>query len=227
MTGRDLIALLSLAVLSLSVLVAAAGSGDDDRTSALFEQQRGPFRGGPLPDGLDRKPAPSFRLADARGGRLDSRSLHGRPYVLTFLYTDCRDVCPLIGREVGEALRLLDGRARRVAAVAISVDPERDTGPAVRAWLRRLRLPRNFHYLVGSRQRLEPVWRAYFAAPQPLGVRESRHSASIWLIDARGRLRTKFSGGAPVPPRDIAHDLRLLLREAARANMSGPRAAGL
>jgi hypothetical protein len=45
-------------------------------------------------------------------------------------------------------------------------------------------------------------------------VRESRHTASIWLIDSHGRLRTKFSGGVPVGPRDSAHDLRLLLREA-------------
>jgi cytochrome oxidase Cu insertion factor (SCO1/SenC/PrrC family) len=58
-----------------------------------------------------------------------------------------------------------------------------------------------------------PVWRAYFAAPQPPGVRESKHTASIWLIDRSGRLLTKFSGGSPVPPRDLAHDLRLLLAE--------------
>jgi protein SCO1 len=100
-----------------------------------------------------------------------------------------------------------------VAAVAITVDPEGDTRPAVRAWLRTQRLPANFHYLVGSRRRLEPVWRAYFAAPQPPGTEESRHTASIWVIDARGRLRAKFSGGIPVSPDDIAHDLRLLVRE--------------
>jgi protein SCO1/2 len=214
--SRGLIALLAVAVLSLIALAGVARDGEDERPAAIVGQQ-GPFRGGALPDGLNREPAPRFRLADARGGTLDSRALRGRPYVLTFLYTDCQDVCPLIGRKVGEALRLLGARSRRVAAVAVSVDPEHDTRPAVRAWLRRLRLPGNFHYLVGSRQQLEPVWRAYFAAPQPLGVTESKHTASIWLIDARGRLRTKFSGGAPVPPRDVAHDLRLLLREAARA----------
>jgi protein SCO1/2 len=219
MSRRVLAALLAACVLSLAALVALAAlarDGEDDRPAAIVPGQ-GPFRGGSLPAGLDGKPAPRFRLADARGGSLDSRALRGRPYVLTFLYTDCQDVCPLIGREVGEALRLLGAPASKVAAVAVSVDPEHDTSAAVRAWLRRLRLPANFHYLVGTRQELEPVWRAYFAAPQPLGVRESKHTASIWLIDARGRLRTKFSGGVPVPPRDIAHDLRVLLREAARA----------
>jgi protein SCO1/2 len=209
---RSLTALLVLAVVSL-VALAIARDRQGDEPTAIVESQEGPFRAGPLPEGLDRNPAPRFRLADARGGTLASRSLRGRPYLLTFLFTDCRDVCPLIGREIGEALRLLGSQTREVAAIAISVDPEGDTRPAVRAWLREQRLPANFHYRVGSRRRLEPVWRAYFAAPQPAGTEESRHTASIWVVDARGRLRAKFSGGVPVPPRDIAHDLRLLVRE--------------
>jgi protein SCO1 len=210
---RSLTALLALAVVSLIALAALVRDRQGDEPTVIVERQEGPFRAGPLPDGLDRKPAPGFRLADARGGILDSRALRGRPYLLTFLFTDCRDVCPLIGREIGEALRLLGPRATEAAAVAITVDPEGDTRPTVRAWVRKHSLPPNFHYLVGSRGRLEPVWRAYFAAPQPPGTEESRHTASIWVIDARGRLRAKFSGGVPVRPVDIAHDLRLLVRE--------------
>jgi protein SCO1/2 len=211
---RSLIALLALVAASLIALAAVARDRQRDGPSPIVQRQEGPFRAGPLPQGLDRKPAPGFRLADARGGTLDSRALRGRPYVLTFLFTDCRDVCPLIGREIGEALRLLGPQANEVAAVAVTVDPEGDTRRAVRAWLRKQRLPDNFHYLIGSRGQLKPVWRAYFAAPQPPGTEVSRHTASIWVIGARGRLRAKFSGGIPVRPRDIAHDLRLLVREA-------------
>jgi cytochrome oxidase Cu insertion factor (SCO1/SenC/PrrC family) len=128
---RSLTALLALAVVSFIALAALARDREGDEPTAIVERQEGPFRAGPLPDGLDRKPAPGFRLADARGGTLDSRALRGRPYLLTFLFTDCRDVCPLIGREIGQALHQLGSRAREVAAVAISVDPEGDTRPAV------------------------------------------------------------------------------------------------
>jgi len=219
MSARSLVALLvaSLAALGLLAVIASV-SGDEE--SAVVGPGQGRFRGGTLPGSLARDPAPEFRLRDARGGTLAGDELRGRPYLLTFLFTDCQDVCPLIGQEIRQALRLLGRRSRQVAAVAISVDPEGDTPEAVRAWLRKQRQPANFHYLIGSRDELSPLWRAYYAAPQPAGVRESRHTASIWVIDARGRLRTKFSGGAPVAPRDMAHDLRLLLAETSRQDNS-------
>jgi protein SCO1 len=144
---------------------------------------------------------------------VNTRELRGRPYTVTFLYTSCPDVCPLIGQELGEALGRLGRASGKVAVVAVSVDPKGDTAEAARSWLRRHRLPSNFHYGIGSERELRPVWKAHFVAPQAPGSAESLHTASIWLVDARGRWRTKFSGGAPVPPGDIAHDLRLLLRE--------------
>jgi SCO1/SenC len=142
---------------------------------------------------------------DGRGSQNVSAEVAGGP----------SDVCPLIGQELGRALELLGGQAGEVAVAAVSVDPEGDTREAVQLWLRRLGLPGNFHYLLGTESELAPVWESYFAAPQQRDVKESLHSASIWLVDRRGRWRAKFSAGVPVPPKDIAHDLRILLGERA------------
>jgi protein SCO1/2 len=210
-----LVGLLAVALVATPALVLVAlGEEDAERPAATAPARAGPFRGSSLPRGIRNKPAPAFKLTDARGGTLATSELRGRPYVVTFLFTDCPDVCPLIGQELGQALRLLGGSGDDVAIAAVSVDPEGDTPEAVRAWLRRHRLPANFHYLLGDTRELRPVWRSYFAAPQRPDTEESLHTASIWLIDAQGRWRTKFSGGVPVDPRDIAHDLRVLLREA-------------
>lgn len=208
-----LLAITALATVALVLVATRASRDGDDRVATGFSGRQAPFRGNHLPDGVRDKPAPRIRLADARGGVLDTRLLRGVPYVVTFLYTDCPDVCPLIAQELREALRLLGPGAREVAVAAVSVDPRGDTRARVRAWLDRQRMPRNFHYLIGTQASLEPVWRSYFVGPQRRGVKESRHTASIWLVDAEGRWRTKFSGGAPVAPADIAHDLRVLARE--------------
>jgi protein SCO1/2 len=213
-----LAAILVAAVVATVVLVYAVTrqDGGESGAPAVSQAREAAFRGNRLPAGIAGRRAPALRLRNARGGTVDTRELRGAPYVVTFLYTSCPDVCPLIGQELGQALRRLGRDGGEVAVVAVSVDPRGDTPAAVRRWLERHRLPRNFHYGIGSERELKPVWKAYFVAPQAPGSEESLHTASIWLVDARGRWRTKFSGGAPAPPADIAHDLRLLLREARR-----------
>lgn len=179
-------------------------------------QPRAPgLRGNALPESLAGALAPAFELPAARGGMIDTDALRGRPYAVTFLYTRCPDVCPLIGQQVRRALEIMGDDAASVTVVAVSVDPRGDTPEGVRAWLRRQRLPATFRYAIGRERQLKPVWDAYFAAPQVPGRPEtSLHTASVWLIDARGRLRTKYSAGAPFSPRDLAHDLSALADEA-------------
>lgn len=165
----------------------------------------------PLPPGLAGRAAPRMRLADARGGTFDTASLAGRPYLVTFLYANCPDVCPLIGSQLRGTLEQLGDAARRVGVVAVSVDPRGDTPATVRAWLKRQREPQQFHYLLGTQQELAPVWRAWYAAPQIPGDPESAHTAIVWIVDAEGRLTAKVPAGQPFDVRGLAHDMRALL----------------
>ncbi len=214
---------LVLAAVPVGLGVAGALSSDDEGNGpAATAGPAGPFKGGRLPDGVRGAKAFEFDLSNARGGRTGTADVGGKPYALTFLYTDCPDVCPLIGAELRRALELLGPRADDVAVLAVSVDPAGDTPGAVREWLERHRLPENFHYLLGSEDELKPVWDAYYAAPQIPGRPESSHTASIWLIDARRRIRTKFSAGIAVRPADIAHDFELLLAEQRSARSRDP-----
>ncbi len=162
------------------------------------------------------RPAPPFRLRDARGGLLDQRSLRGRPYLVSFLYTHCPDTCPLIGAEIRQALTALGPQARRVSAVAISVDPAGDTPTSVKWWLTRLREPPNFHYLIGSRRQLFPIWDSYFIDAQLPAYTGGTHTSIIYLVDARGIMRGSYNAAGPVNPEQITHDLRTLVREAQR-----------
>jgi protein SCO1 len=164
-----------------------------------------------LPPGLAGRPAPRIRLADARGGTFDTRTLTGRPYLVTFLYANCPDVCPLIGAQLREMLEQLGPRGEDVSVVAVSVDPRGDTPEAVRTWLRRLREPAQFRYLIGSQGDLAPVWRAWYAAPQVPGDPESAHTAVVWLVDARGRLAAKVAAGQAFDAGGLARDVRSLL----------------
>jgi protein SCO1/2 len=172
------------------------------------------LHGSRLPPGVAGSLAFPFELTDARGGRIATAGLRGRPYALTFLYSRCPDVCPLIGQELKGALRDLGSAASRVAVVGVSVDPRGDTAQAVRGWLDRQRQPANFHYAIGTARELSPVWKAFHAAPQLAGrPQTSTHSATVWLVDARGRLRASYAAGVPLRSDEIAGDLRVLLAE--------------
>jgi protein SCO1/2 len=204
-----------LIVLAVAALVAAVAIGV--LAARLASTRRAPgttpsSAQASLPPGIAGRPAPDIRLTDANSGRvLDTRALRGRPYAVTFLYTHCPDVCPLIGAELRQALLQLGPEADRVAVVAVTVDPARDTPTAVRSWLRVHRQPPNFHYLIGTPRELRPVWKAYFAAPQIPGDPQSSHTAAIWFIDAQGRRQANFNAGAPVNADALAHEFRVLL----------------
>jgi protein SCO1/2 len=164
------------------------------------------LRADALPGGLAGSAAPRIRLADGRGGRIDTGTLRGRPYAVTFLYTHCPDVCPTIAQDLSEAMAEAPG----AAVVAVSVDPRGDTAAAVRSFAKVHRLPRAFRYGIGDERTLAPVWRRYFVLAQLGDAKTSTHTASVWLVDARGRLRGMYPGGAPIAPADVAHDFRAL-----------------
>ncbi len=157
--------------------------------------------------------APQMRLENGRTGTtFDTASLSGEPYVVTFLYTHCPTICPLIGAELQEALRELGPEAKRVAVVGLSVDPIGDTVSTVKAWLHVHQEPSNFQYLIGSKEQLQPYWNAWHVGPQIVGDPDSSHTAAIYLITSTGRIAGIISAGTQVPSSDLAYDFRALLK---------------
>jgi len=136
----------------------------------------------------------------------------GRPALVTFLFTDCPTVCPLISEQIAAALDDLGDDADDVDVVAVSVDPAGDTPARVRRYLRGHGLEGRMRYIVGSRADLQPLWDAWQISAQPPGQESlSLHSARIVVVDREGRQVGRFSGGLPIPPREIAADVRAVL----------------
>ena len=111
------------------------------------------FEGAPVPRG---KTAPDFTLKTADGTALRLSAQKGKLVLITFLYTRCRDVCPLIATKLDSIARDLGKDARSVRILAISVDPKGDTASAVRAYDRSHGLGPEFRWLIGTRTKLLP-----------------------------------------------------------------------
>ncbi|HEU0167769.1 MAG TPA: SCO family protein, partial [Chloroflexota bacterium] len=107
--------------------------------------------------------APDFTLTDQNGKQVTLSSYHGKTVALTFLYTHCPDVCPLIATTMATADKRLGADQGQLEMLAVSVDPLGDTPPAVLKFDddRGLTGVANWHYLGGSPAQLEKVWQAY------------------------------------------------------------------
>lgn len=154
--------------------------------------------------------APDFTLTDGVSGRAITLSAQrGTVVALTFLYTNCPDVCPLTATRFRATQMELKGDASRVRFIAISVDPDHDTAPAVQAFSAAHDLGSNWAYLIGGRAQLAPVWAAYGIGVQA-GSNAVTHNDAVYLIDARGRERVLLHSDDLA--KDLTNDLRALLR---------------
>ena len=199
MNPRIVVALFLVGVLALGAVVLAARGRDTDGGSPNR------FEGALLPEGLR---APDFRLRSQDGEPISMRSLRGKPVVVTFLYTTCEDTCPIQAQTIRGAL---DQLGHDVPALAIAVDPPRDTPERAQAFLAEQRATGRIDFVLGSRAELRPVWKGFGRIQPQSASRE--HQARFTLVDKRGFQRVGYPGSEATPER-LAHDLRLLEREA-------------
>jgi protein SCO1/2 len=137
----------------------------------------------------------------------------GRPVVMTFLYSTCRDTCPLQVQSIRGAL---DRLGADVPVLGVSVDPRGDSPERARRFVLDQRMTGRMRFLLGTRAALAPVWRGYGIAPQR-GTLD--HSAYVVLVDGRGRQRVGFPA-SELTPEGLVHDLRVLLRGQPAASAS-------
>jgi len=197
--ARVLIALFLVAVFALGAVLLAARSGDDDDVATAGTR----FAGSIMPKGLR---APDFELRNQNGDEISMREFRGEPVIVTFLYTHCDDTCPAQAQTIRGAL---DELGEDLPALAVAVDPPRDTAESARAFLAEQRVTGRLDFVLGSRTQLRPLWRDYYIAPQTV---TQEHQARFTLVDKRGFQRVGYPGFEATPER-LAHDLRILRAE--------------
>ena len=199
MNARVLIALFLVGVFSLGAVALAARSGGDEPVATADNR----FEGAVMPEGLR---APDFELRNQDGERVTMRELRGKPVVVTFLYTHCDDTCPAQAQTIRGAL---DELGEDLPALAVAVDPPRDTAESARAFLSEQRVTGRLDFVLGSRNELRPLWKGFYIAPQTVS---REHQARFTLVDKRGFQRVGYPGFEATPER-LAHDLRILQAE--------------
>ena len=159
------------------------------------------------------QPAPPLKLDNYLGTKVNLSSYRGRAVFVTFLYTHCPDVCPLIASHLHTALTQMPAAERReVRIVAVSVDPHGDTPTTVAQFLKTHEMTGLMQYLIGSSGALHAVWSHWgiAAGPQTSNPEQVAHIALIYGINAKGKVAVIYP--ANFTPNEIVHDAPLLAR---------------
>jgi protein SCO1/2 len=106
-------------------------------------------------------PAPEFTLTDQHGAAFRMAETRGKVVVLTFIYTHCTDVCPFVALKLKEARALLGRAADRLAILAVTTDPARDTPGVIAAYSQEVGLFDAWHFMTGPLVDVQAVWDAY------------------------------------------------------------------
>jgi protein SCO1/2 len=160
------------------------------------------------------QPSPPLNtLLNYDGSSFDLAADRGKAVFVTFLYSHCPDVCPLIAANLHNAYsRMPAALQARVGIVAVSADPHGDSAGAVAAFVKSHRLSGEARYLIGSASKLAPVWEAWKVGSQQDASNPQlvNHSALVYGIAASGKIYTIYA--ANFTPDQIVHDAPQLLR---------------
>jgi len=199
----------SLAVLVALLLGGCGGSQSSAETAQPAATEGGRYSGG---EAKPPKLAAPLVLHDSLGHLVNLEEYRGKAVLVTFIYTHCPDVCPLIVSHLKTAQALLGPKAKRLQIVAVSTDPRGDTPKTVAAFLKAHGMTGRMRYLIGNRGELGRVWKDWniVAKPAKAGRDLVEHSALVYGIAANGKITTLYP--ANFNPSQIVHDVPLLER---------------
>jgi cytochrome oxidase Cu insertion factor (SCO1/SenC/PrrC family) len=140
-----------------------------------------------------------FSLVDADGGTVTAKDFPGKFLLIYFGYIHCADQCPTALTTMVEALAEIGPAAKYVQPLFITVDPERDRGPALRRFTAAFD-PRLIG-LTGAPAQIAD-------AATSLGVKYKKalldnedyvvdHSSTMALVDPSGAKATSFKIAEP------------------------------
>lgn len=139
---------------------------------------------------------PDMALWNQDGKVVTKRDLLGRPFVLNFVFTSCRNakMCPAATRCMKQLGDALDKSGSEVRLVTITFDPEVDSPGTLRAYADGYGIDGRRHlFLTGDEGQIRDLMRQY-------GILTAEsdgtivHNAATLVVSAEGRIVRRFEG---------------------------------
>jgi len=158
--------------------------------------------------------APDFALTSQDGAEVTLEALRGKVVALTFIYTWCPDVCPMLTDKMARVQDELGSDfGSRIAFVSITVDPERDTPAVLKEYAEAFDANlAGWSFLTGEPATVLDVARSYGVAVVKAPESQVDHTLLTTLIDRQGTMRVQYLGYR-FDEEEFRHDLLDLVNE--------------
>jgi cytochrome oxidase Cu insertion factor (SCO1/SenC/PrrC family) len=206
----------------VAVAVSVVGLGIVFGTALWLKLGPGPqlsgWRQSPV-EGLNRYGAvPEFVLLERSGKSISLTDLQGAIWIVDFIYTACRDTCPMQTAEMAKLQEQLKDDAT-VRLLSISVDPETDTPKVLSHYADHYKADANrWLFLTGAKEQISRLVEEGFrlsAAPAgdgsgPPGV--ILHSPRFVLLDRQTQIRGYYDSRDREALKRLRKDIATLLK---------------
>ena len=180
-TGVTAVALGLLAWLARPNRSAAAMERDHPLLAALIPTAPT----APLPTLFD---VPPFALTDQTNHPFGNENLHGKVWIVDFIFTHCTGMCPLMTQHMADVQARTAGSP--VQLVSVSVDPENDTPAVLADYAAKNNADTSrWHFLTGTQLATWDLSKALKLAVAPDRGGQVFHSSRFLLVDQDGHVR--------------------------------------
>jgi protein SCO1/2 len=142
------------------------------------------------------KAVQDFKLTDQDGKPFRFTNTRGKLVLVTFIFTTCPDVCPLLTAKLAGIQRdLAEKKMSDYLLLSITTDPERDTTAALKEYAGHFKADvHNWSFLTGLRPELTQVWKIFGINVTKTDSGQVQHTSLTTLIDRQGNRRVDYYG---------------------------------
>lgn len=161
----------------------------------------------------------NFSFENQDGKTITNGDVKGKICIVEYFFTTCKGICPRMNENMAQVYKAFSGN-NKVVLLSHTVDPKRDTVPAMKAYSVRFGANANqWMFLTGDKKSLYDMARySYLISAQDdtagVGIDvDFIHDKQYTLVDGHGRIRGFYDGLDQKSIEKLIGDINLLIRE--------------
>jgi protein SCO1/2 len=158
----------------------------------------------------------NFSFINQDSNIVTNQTFENKVYVADFIFLSCPTICPKMTREM-YSVYLHFAKDDRVLFISHTIDPERDTIPALKAYAKKLGVNSNkWHFVTGNQDSILNLSEfSYFSAAYPDSTSPGgfTHSGGLLLVDKNRHIRGVYNSTNPEETKRLVKDVKILLNE--------------